>query len=249
MVIDNLLQQRERSSNDEALAYFYCQRDESGSTDPETVMSAIVKQLSCLRTGLPLQKEVVKMYEDRKKSGFSSNSLGFKESLSLIISLVSTYPQTTIVVDALDECNPLKRKDFLNSLKTIVNSSTSLVKIFVSSRNDNDIMLRLDDVPNFWIEATDNEGDIERFVQEEITRCIEEKELLGGNITKELKNKIITSLTNGSQGMYKHRSLVGNFRIQILSQQNSPTNLSLWQVSMGQPSNQGDMFYGGSLRC
>lgn len=166
-------------------------------------MSTIVKQLSCLQDGSPLREEVVRMYGARKQSGFSSNSLGFQESLSLIISLVNKYPQTTIVVDALDECDPLKRREFLMSLKTIVDSSSSLVKIFVSSRDDSDIVLRLDGVPNLWIEAKDNEGDIERFVQKEITRCIDEKDLLHGRVTNELKEKIIASLTSGSQGMYR----------------------------------------------
>lgn len=151
-----------------------------------------------------LRKEVIDVYEARKKSGFSSISLAFNESLRLIHLLVETYQQTTIVVDAIDECDPLKRKGFLDSVKTIVNSPSTgrIVKVFISSRNDNDIVLRLDEVPNLWIEAKDNQEDIRRFVQEEVTRCIEDQELLYGNVTNELKQKIITSLTNGSQGMY-----------------------------------------------
>lgn len=168
------------------------------------MMSTLVKQLSCLGGGSALRKEVIDVYEARKKSGFSSISLAFNESLRLIHLLVETYQQTTIVVDALDECDPLKRKGFLDSVKIIVNSPSTgrIVKVFISSRNDNDIVLRLDEVPNLWIEAKDNQEDIRRFVQEEVTRCIEDQELLYGNVTNELKQKIITSLTNGSQGMY-----------------------------------------------
>ncbi|RPB09958.1 hypothetical protein P167DRAFT_576825 [Morchella conica CCBAS932] len=69
-VIDNAIQQR-KSGGDEALAYFYCKRDASGPTDPEVIMSAIVKQLCCPRPLLPLQNEVVAVYESRKNSGFS----------------------------------------------------------------------------------------------------------------------------------------------------------------------------------
>lgn len=167
-------------------------------------MNTIVKQLSSPQDGLPLRKEVVSVYEARKKSGFSSKSLAFQESLDLIISLANTYLQTTIVVDALDEYDPEKRKRFLHSLQTIISDSSSLVKIFVSSRDDSDIVLRLEDVPNLSIEAKDNEEDIQKFVQQEITRCIKDKELLRGKVDEKLKEKIIASLTNGSQGMCEH---------------------------------------------
>lgn len=164
-------------------------------------MSAIVKQLSCLKVGFALQKQVVSMYNARKSSGFSSNSLVFQESLDLIISLTDTYTQTFIVIDALDECDPQNRRKFLDSLQTIIKTSR-LVKIFVSSRDDNDIVCRLDGVPNLWIEARDNAGDIRRFVQKEISRCIKSKDLLNGKVTEELERKIIMSLTNRAQGMY-----------------------------------------------
>ncbi|KAL0631457.1 hypothetical protein Q9L58_009678 [Maublancomyces gigas] len=202
-VIDKLIQQQENPSNNNshALAYFYCKRDETGSSNPDLVMSAIVKQLSCLKVGLALQKQVVSMYNTRKSSGFSSNSLAFQESLDLIISLADTYTQTFIVIDALDECDPHNRRKFLDSLQTIIKTSR-LVKIFASSRDDNDIVRRLDGVPNLWIEARDNEGDIRRFVQKEVTRCIESKDLLNGKVTEELEGKIIMSLTNRAQGMF-----------------------------------------------
>lgn len=165
-------------------------------------MSAIVKQLSCLEIGSALQTPVVTMYNARKEAGFSSNSLAFQESLDLIISLGAAYSQTSIVVDALDECDPLKRRKFLDSLETIIKCSSGLIKIFVSSRDDNDIVRRLDGVPNLWIEAKDNKDDIERFVEAEITRCIDSGELLGGVVDEGLRGRIIESLTSGSQGMY-----------------------------------------------
>ena len=40
----------------------------------------------------------------------------------------------------------------------------SLVKIFVASRNDQDIVAELETVPNLFIKATDNLKDIERYI-------------------------------------------------------------------------------------
>lgn len=165
-------------------------------------MSALVKQLCCSEVGSALQTAVVDVYKAREKAGFSSNSLAFQESLDLIISLASTYTETSIVVDALDECDPLNRRKFLDSLETIIKSASGLVKIFVSSRDDFDIVRKLDGVPNLWIEANDNKDDIERFVEAEIKRCIDSHELLDGDVNEELQRRIITTLTEGSNGMY-----------------------------------------------
>lgn len=147
--------------------------------------------------------------------------------------LVNIYPQTTIVIDALDECDQEKGKKFLMSLRKIVESSTSLVKIFVSSRNDDDIVLKLEKLPNLWIEAADNAGDIERFVQKEVIRCKKDGDLLRGSIKDELLEKIISSLTTRSQGMYVYKAFLIH-PIHCL-----PGHSSNWwlKVSMGRSSN------------
>lgn len=205
-VIDTLLQQRENAGNKKALAYFYCNRYEAEYTDPEVIMRTIVKQLSSPEggPGLALRKEVIAVYEARREAGFLPDSLSSEESLRLIHLLIDTYQQTTIVIDALDECDPMKRRRFLDSLEIITNSHStgSLVKIFVSSRDDNDIVRRLNNVSNIWIEAKDNQQDIQMFVREEVGRCIAMGELLGGKVSMELKEMIITTLTAGSHGMY-----------------------------------------------
>ncbi|KAL0632096.1 hypothetical protein Q9L58_009028 [Maublancomyces gigas] len=214
-VIDRLMRQQEKSSSgSQALAYFYCRRGETGPTNPELVMSAIVKQLSCLKAGLALQTAVLSTYNAKKEAGFSSNSLEFQESLNIIISLTSIYSETYIVIDALDECDPLKRRRFLASLETIIKSSSGLVKIFVSSRDDDDIVRRLHGVPNLWIEAKDNRNDIQRFVEREISRCITQGDLLNGVVEDEMRTRIIKTLIEKSHGMYNsHYPPVSLYRI------------------------------------
>lgn len=199
MIVDNML--KKTSSSNEALAYFYCKHDAAGPSDPDVIMRTIVKQLSYLRDG-PLQDPVLKIYEAREKDGFSSGLLRFEESLDLINSLVNIYPQTTIIIDALDECDADKRARFLRALTKIMDSSIKPVKIFVSSRDDGDIVLRLENSPNLYIEASDNIGDIECFVHSEVTSCIKEKTLLRGQVTDDLRESMIHSLIDGSHGMY-----------------------------------------------
>jgi hypothetical protein len=188
-----------------AVVYFYCNRNEEQRGDPTAIMQAMVKQLSILLPestesyGLP--KSVVAKYDERVKEGFSSGPLGFKECQDLIVSLLDTSPKTTIVIDALDECDPTKRCQFLEALETIATTSQKLVKIFISSRDDDDIVLRLRNMPNLYIEATDNQGDIEHFVRREINLSIQKSRLLRGSVPDELRRRVVDTLIENARGM------------------------------------------------
>lgn len=167
MVIETVeLQNTENHQTYEPVVYFYCNQNESQRRDPANIMQAIVKQLSVVLPGLP--KPVVAGYDKRVKSGLAAGPLGFCESSDLLVSLLEIFPQTTIVIDALDESDPAKRGQFLEALTTIMRSSTSVVKVFISSRDDIDIKLKLERVPNIYIEANNSE-DIERFIHREMT--------------------------------------------------------------------------------
>lgn len=205
MVIATLESQAQNSGGDqwrEPVVYFYCNRNEPLRRDPTAIMQAIVKQLSLARPNLPgLPKSVVAEYDKRVKDGFASGSLGFQENYELVVSLLGMYSQTTIVIDALDESDPKERWRLLEALKAIIQSSTGLVKIFVSSRDDVDITLKLANVPNLYIDARDNGGDIGRFVYREVAQSIESGRLLCGHITDELKEQIISAILTKAKGM------------------------------------------------
>ena len=158
----------------EALVYFYCKRDEPDRQDPTKTMQSLVRQLSVQLPGYRVPRPVLDEYEKQEKNAFSSRHLIFEECQNLIVSLLDIYPRTTIVIDALDEIDRQSRKPFLEALNTIAQESKNLVKIFVSSRDDNDIILELEAVPNLYIDAADNAGDIERFIHREISSSIDD---------------------------------------------------------------------------
>lgn len=200
MVVDRVDTFRKKGK-DKALAYFYCRHDQTGQNDPCKILGAIARQLSCARPGFPLPP-VLEAYEKARESDPAGpGSLRFGESLDLIISLINLYSETTIIIDALDECNIGNRKEFLRALKKLTRDSTSTIKIFVSSRDDDDIVLELKDEPNVNIEPSDNKGDIQRFVVGEVTKRIKDKELLRGNVSKELKQTVVRNVVDGAQGM------------------------------------------------
>ena len=145
--------------------------------------------------------EIVEVYNKRKETGFSAGSLGFQECYDLLLSLIGKNSQTTIIIDALDESYPEKRRKLLEALKAFITSSMSLVKVFVSSRDDDDITLVLKDVPNVYIQTTDNIDDIERFTRRGVADSIQKERLLRGNVSGELEQRVIETLLNEAHGM------------------------------------------------
>jgi hypothetical protein len=144
------------------------------------------------------------MYQQRKEDAVQDGSkpvkLSVEDSTELIITLLD-YNPATIVIDALDECQPNRRYELINALNDIIKKSANLVKVFVSSRDDIDIVLKLTEVPNIFINASDNRKDIEDFVYYEVDHAITNKRLLHGQVSDELKSRIINTLIDGANGM------------------------------------------------
>ena len=183
--------------------YFYCSRNaaEAERSDPAIILGSIVRQLACVQLGLPLLPPVVEKWK-KKGQGFSSNGLQVEESCELILELIEQYPMTTIVIDALDECDPDRRQLLLDAFEDILEGSLGLVKIFVSSRDDQDIVCTLREYPNFDIVSTRNTVDIEAFVRTETERLVKKRRLLrNSNAREELKALIIDRVSKGADGM------------------------------------------------
>jgi hypothetical protein len=129
------------------------------------------------------------------------DGLDFDECHEMITALLKDYPSTTIVIDALDECSEQKRSALLQSLRNFVDDSTTSVRVLISSRGDRDILVRLKDLPNLTINENVTRTDIERFVEQQVRRSVESKDLLYGEATTELENIIIAELVAKAGGM------------------------------------------------
>jgi len=185
-------------------AYFYCSRSpsEPGRSNPENIIASIARQLSCLKSG-DLLPPAIAAYEKMEKDAFAAESMRLDESRALIIQLIEEYyPTVVIIIDALDECDPDTRSDLLEFLESILQESSSLVKTFVSSRDDQDIVCQLQNYPSLELSSDRNSDDIAEFVKSETRRLIKKKALLRSIINKkELQNVIIDRITEGAKGM------------------------------------------------
>lgn len=202
MVIETVrspLQNTENDQTHEPVVFFYCNRNESQRRDPNIILRALVKQMALALPGAGLPKPVVVEYDKRVKRGLAAGPLDFGESHALLVSILDMFPRTTIIIDALDESDPEERGQLLEELTSIIGSSATVVKIFISSRDDIDIKLKLENVPNHYIEARDNSTDIERFIYREIMESSKNKRLI--KLPEGLKKEIISTLAMKANGM------------------------------------------------
>ncbi|KAF2194673.1 hypothetical protein K469DRAFT_686660 [Zopfia rhizophila CBS 207.26] len=190
--------------------FFYCSRNpaEPERSNPTAILASLARQLSCLEPGKPLLRPTVDLFKKKEEEGFASGSLQRDESRTLILQLIAQYPLTTIVIDAMDECNPRKRHELLKTLEQILRDSSGLVKIFVSSRNDQDIAFRLQHYPNLEIDSQRNGDDIARFVKNQTEQLIQDGELLQYSTSQvDMKKLIIDRVIKGAAGMFRWASM------------------------------------------
>lgn len=196
MMVETLIKQ------DANVIYFFCSRSLNGPDrqDPKSILRSLVHQLSVKsRDGIP--QILRNAYNKRYSTGMARDGLDFDECHEMITALLKDYPSTTIVIDALDECSEQKRSALLQSLRNFVDDSTTSVRVLISSRGDRDILVRLKDLPNLTINENVTRTDIERFVEQQVRRSVESKDLLYGEATTELENIIIAELVAKAGGM------------------------------------------------
>lgn len=186
-----------RQPQKKALAYFYCDRNQDSRRDLENILCTLVKQLSTSPNVDGIHNSLVQLYFQKRRSGFSSNKLTIEESESLLFELIQAYPETTVVLDALDECDRNVRGQLIEIFNRLVSKSKRL-KVFISSRRDTDIKHQLERKANVGIEATDNKDDISKFVEDSINKDQLRRRL---PIPDELRADIIQTLLEKSEGM------------------------------------------------
>jgi hypothetical protein len=206
-VIETLSSESSTTTTSAPIAYFYCVRNSSEPerADPDEIMRCILKQLASSKSDLPVREPVAKRYKQLKEEADDDGNeeplkLTVTESVELILALLERNP-ATIIIDALDECDPVRRHELLAALDTIIRDSANVVKIFVSSRDDHDILCRLGNSPDIFIRASDNGEDIDHFVRSQVKQSIVDKRLLSGKVSTELRERIISVLIEKAQGM------------------------------------------------
>lgn len=211
LVVQRLLDAAIGNADSAPVAFFYCSgaKAEPDRADPVAVLRAILKQLSYLESNKQIRPtvslEFIRRQLNTERDGLDVTPLSLEECTQLLVSVTSDCP-ATIVIDGLDEADE-NRCDLLDSLRTIVENSSSVVKVFVSSRDDAGIALHLQDASSIYVTAADNSVDISAFVNHAVASAITKKRLLGGKISSQLNGYLISALKEGAGGMFLWPSL------------------------------------------
>ena len=181
-IIQTILDDSASSPNHAPVAYFYCTRNpaEPERSSVDEIMRNILKQLAVTAQG-SVKDLIVEEFRRRdleaEAEGVDPAPLRLSEAKKLILELLEKDP-ATIIIDALDECDPANRNELLVVLDDIIKDSPSLVKVIVASRDDGDICCHLTNSPNIYIRADDNRQDIERFIEHSLAKAISSGKLL-----------------------------------------------------------------------
>lgn len=153
------------------LAFFYCTRNpaEPLRSQCRAVLASIVRQLATAGGSKGVFSSVVEQSQDAI-DGFADSddqSWTIAQCQRVIIDLLKEYPAVTVVIDALDEVLDEERQDLMNSLAQIIEKTMehgeTLLKIFISSRDNLDITSFLKGSPNVYIGADENHQDVRAF--------------------------------------------------------------------------------------
>lgn len=178
----------------EGVAYFYCNRNEEERRTPLSILQSYVRQLAApQRRPGQMRTQLKKLCLETRRKG---SDLGFSLCQDELLESINGYSKTTFILDALDECEPESRWKLVSAMESLLSNSKNPLKIFIAGRPDAEIRGLCTSQPNIEIQATDNQGDIEKFVIEEINK--------GGRqrwISSQLRDKIVKVILERSNGM------------------------------------------------
>jgi len=193
-VIDEIRHSLKHHPNHEGFAFFYCNRNEPQRREPLSVLRSFVRQLSTpIRCADSIQRELRQFYSE---SRLDASEPTLDDCEKYLLKFISVYLKTTLILDALDECERDQRHKLINYFHAFLAKTTRPVKIFVSSRPDSDIKNTFKDVASVEIQATDNYDDISKFISSKIAEHEKWK-----TMNKAFETEIVNTLQRQSQGM------------------------------------------------
>ncbi|KAL7905457.1 hypothetical protein GGI35DRAFT_471675 [Trichoderma velutinum] len=197
-VIDHLPATRQQKvEHDEGFAYFYCSRSDPVRRQTKYILRSYISQLARVPNyPTMMEKNIYALYlrAKKEKRGFST-----AECETALVDLINFYPRTTLILDALDECEMDTREALARILRNLVDKGEGTVKIFIASRKEADIEEHLSLQKLVEISTADNKDDIEKYMEEQVAK-------VGGiwrSVSTEVKEQVRKTIGEKSDGMFR----------------------------------------------
>lgn len=204
-VIDWIGSCLDESTYDEAFAYFYCIKQEGSRRSPTAILRSLVKQVASgpwnrREDNIDLDEAIIEIWNKHAKDKLYDI---FDDWKNCLFKILSKYPRTTVVLDALDECTEKERQILVELFDELSArpSDESSIKIFVATRPESDL--------NEWlrchhaIRMQDRKAeDIATFLRSKV-----EQHTRWSKSTHAFKEYVIDTLSKRSQDMFLYASL------------------------------------------
>ena len=177
---------------DVVVAYFFCRHDVSESLKARTVIGSLARQLLFSIPDLTMVTELV---------GETSPVLDFERLFSLFQCVLPPNCKAYFILDGLDECNNVERKIIISQLRQLQEIFALLFCVSLRLESNNVSKMYSEQFTVVRITSiSDDNPDIETFVETELESYIESQKLVIGNPVLILK--IQDALLKGSQEMF-----------------------------------------------
>lgn len=122
-----------------------------------------------------------------------------KELITIICVAVDLFPEVFIIIDGLDECQKIVWQDILLLIKNLIQQKTARLKIFVSCREEDQLLQGLAQFAYIQISTEVVSRDISTFIQGTVRSRLDSGELKIHNPA--LEKDITQKLEAKAQGM------------------------------------------------
>ena len=126
---------------------------------------------------------------EAKLNDFDIPKLRCAECPGLILGILGANP-AVIIVDGVDEIEERRRHEFLESITRIRDESASVVKIFLPSRDNSNVLADLPGDPKIRVQDVDTRQDIELYVRHCVSTAIHARNLLNGCVPGGLQQQL-----------------------------------------------------------
>ena len=177
-----------------AVAYYYCDYADQTTLVSRSIIGSILQQLL---HNIQLSSEVA----DAIRHIFADDNASptQQELKDILLITMSALPSSFLLIDGLDECDKETRRDVLSLIKWIIEQKVSVVRVYVSSQSDVQILNALASYPRISISSEMLSCDIATYVLDATQSLIQDRQLLLQN--PELEQEIIAELIKRANGM------------------------------------------------
>jgi hypothetical protein len=103
-VVDRIRSSATGAINDEGFAFFYCDRNGSRRAQPDSILQSFVRQLSIpAQKPQHIQSRITEAFKKARKNGTDFRP---DQCVELVQDCLDGYRTTTLIIDAMDECDP-----------------------------------------------------------------------------------------------------------------------------------------------